>query len=159
MSLASNTGSRSKPYSSKTKITLEGCSEGDVVAIVWNPEHGQYIIIQVCYNYLVLLLINAKKIKSMFQDSPILFFLHELSHKKLNLVYPTGNDFAPTKLHCVGKIVVKEYCEAKKDDNRYKVSLGTKFYRIRAEPVNSTRSSELCKRSSKREKQNGNFYT
>lgn len=44
---ASNTGSRPKTHSSKNRISLDGCSEGDVVAIVWNPDHGQYIIVQV----------------------------------------------------------------------------------------------------------------
>lgn len=72
-------------------------------------------------------------------------------------MYPAGNEFVPTKLHCVGRIVAKEYCEAKKDDNRYKVSLGTKFYRIRAEPVISTfKSVDVSKRSIKRERQNSN---
>lgn len=73
-------------------------------------------------------------------------------------MYPTGNEFVPTKLHCVGRIVAKEYCEAKKDDNRYKVSLGTKFYRIRAESITSDLSIDVGKRAIKRERQTSNIF-
>lgn len=47
MSSANNTGSRPKAHSSRSRVALDGCSEGDIVAIVWNPDHGQYIIVQV----------------------------------------------------------------------------------------------------------------
>ena len=34
----------------------------------------------------------------------------------------------------LGEIVDKEYCQAKKTANRFKVPIGTKFYRVKAVP-------------------------
>lgn len=78
--------------------------------------------------------------------------MHELSHKCLNLKYPKGDDFTPTKLYSIGRVVNKEYCYAKKDENRYKVSKGTKFYRIRIVPILPIKYSESSRSSSRQER-------
>ena len=42
----------------------------------------------------------------------------------------------------LGEIVDKEYCQAKKTANRFKVPIGTKFYRVKAIPWTKFASRE-----------------
>lgn len=49
----------------------------------------------------------------------------------------------------VGKVIEKEFCYARKDENRYKVQRGTKFYRVKVAPrstVCADPSSKCCTR-------------
>lgn len=83
------------------------------------------------------------------QDHPTLYFLHADSHAAFNLAVPTSNSSTsstmgtspaastidhPVLRPCLGKVVEKEYCYARKDENRYKVSRGTRFYRVKVRP-------------------------
>lgn len=34
----------------------------------------------------------------------------------------------------IGKVIEKEFCYARKDENRYKVARGTRFYRVKVRP-------------------------
>uniref|UniRef100_A0A1B0C9Y8 RB1-inducible coiled-coil protein 1 n=1 Tax=Lutzomyia longipalpis TaxID=7200 RepID=A0A1B0C9Y8_LUTLO len=82
-------GAKSKSSSSLGKglITISTCSKGDLVIVVWNSIHEQYIIVQ--------------------------------------------------------------------DENRYKVSKGTKFYRVKVEPVSSSPHPLDAARSSRRHETTG----
>lgn len=72
-------------------------------------------------------------IPPFFQDSSTLFFLHCSSYEALKLPQLTG-DTIPSITSCVGKVEHKEYCVAKKDENRYKVPRGMNFYRVKVRP-------------------------
>lgn len=80
-----------------------------------------------------------------------MFFLHADSHEALNLMVPAENE--PPLCHAIGIVTDKEYCHAKKNENRYKVSVGTKFYRVKVRP----RSPVKCegKYCPKRERHDG----
>lgn len=93
-------------------VTINSCTKDDVVLIVWNATHEQYTIIQ---------------------DSSILYFLHAESYNIMNLVSVPPCAY-PKVCYCIGKVTDKEYCHAKKDENRYKVEKGTKFYRVKIRP-------------------------
>lgn len=92
----------------KNSIPLESCTTDDVVLVVWNSSHKQYTIVQ---------------------DSKILYFLHGDSYSGLNLSAPAEGCTFPTVNYCIGRMVEKEYCHARKAENRYNVAIGTKFYR------------------------------
>ncbi|KAL7032072.1 hypothetical protein ACKWTF_007211 [Chironomus riparius] len=90
-------------------LTINSCSRDDIVLIVWNSVHEQYTIVQ---------------------DSSILYFLHAESYNELRLSSVPPNT-CPRVCYCIGRVLDKEYCHAKKDENRYKVGKGTKFYRVK----------------------------
>lgn len=92
----------------KNSIPLESCTTDDVVLVVWNSTHKQYTIVQ---------------------ESKILYFLHGDSYSGLNLSAPAEGCSFPTVNYCIGRMVEKEYCHARKAENRYNVAIGTKFYR------------------------------
>uniref|UniRef100_A0A7G3ATQ4 RB1-inducible coiled-coil protein 1 n=1 Tax=Lutzomyia longipalpis TaxID=7200 RepID=A0A7G3ATQ4_LUTLO len=129
-------GAKSKSSSSLGKglITISTCSKGDLVIVVWNSIHEQYIIVQ---------------------DTSILYFLHGESYNTLKLPRLTVNE-TPHMIPLVAKVIEKEFCVARKDENRYKVSKGTKFYRVKVEPVSSSPHPLDAARSSRRHETTGN---
>lgn len=110
-------------------VTINSCSKDDVVLIVWNSAHEQYTVVQ---------------------DSTILYFLHAESYNDMKLVTVPPSTY-PKVCYCIGKVTDKEYCHAKKDENRYKVGKGTKFYRVKVRPRSPImdKSTLLQKRSRK----------
>lgn len=96
-----------------TGVTINSCSKNDSVLVAYNSFHNQYIIVQ---------------------DSPLLYFLHADSYSGLNLMTIQHNQI-PKTCYCIGKVIDKEYCHAKKDENRYRVGKGTKFYRVKVRPL------------------------
>ncbi|GAB0094475.1 RB1-inducible coiled-coil protein 1 [Sergentomyia squamirostris] len=112
-------GARSKMSASMLNrglISVSTCSKGDLVLIVWNGSHEQYIIVQ---------------------EASILYFLHGESYNTLKLPRIAASE-TPSVTHVIAKVVEKEFCVARKDENRYKVSKGTKFYRVKVEPRSSS---------------------
>lgn len=97
----------------KRSATIESCSVGDLVTIIWNPTHDQY---------------------TLAQDSQTLYFLHAECYPDLGLTPPSGPGAFPSTLHTFGIVTKKDYCRARKDENRYKVSKGSQFYVIKAKP-------------------------
>uniref|UniRef100_A0AAR2JYK7 RB1-inducible coiled-coil protein 1 n=1 Tax=Pygocentrus nattereri TaxID=42514 RepID=A0AAR2JYK7_PYGNA len=85
---------------------------GDLVLIILDERHDNYVL---------------------FTVGPTLYFLHSESLTALDLKPVTGATRRPWVL---GKVMEKEYCQAKKAQNRFKVPLGTKFYRVKAVPWN-----------------------
>lgn len=121
-------------------VTINSCSKDDVVLIVWNSVHEQYTIVQ---------------------DSSVLYFLHAESYDDLKLTTVPANT-CPRICYCIGKVTDKEYCHAKKDENRYKVGKGTKFYRVKIRSRSPSSRSEIEKSATERKKikrSTGNLMT
>ncbi|XP_030624059.1 RB1-inducible coiled-coil protein 1 [Chanos chanos] len=94
------------------KIAIRDFQVGDLVLIILDERHDNYVL---------------------FTVGPTLYFLHSESLIALDLKPATGTSRRPWVL---GKVMEKEYCQAKKAQNRFKVPLGTKFYRVKAVPWN-----------------------
>ncbi|XP_062344943.1 RB1-inducible coiled-coil protein 1 isoform X2 [Cinclus cinclus] len=94
------------------KIAIRDFQVGDLVLIILDERHDNYVL---------------------FTVSPTLYFLHSESLAALDLKPASGASRRPWVL---GKVMEKEYCQAKKAQNRFKVPLGTKFYRVKAVPWN-----------------------
>ncbi|XP_016092803.1 RB1-inducible coiled-coil protein 1-like isoform X2 [Sinocyclocheilus grahami] len=92
------------------KIAIRDFQVGDLVLIILDERHDNYVL---------------------FTVGPTLYFLHSESLTALDL--KPGETRRPWVL---GKVMEKEYCQAKKAQNRFKVPLGTKFYRVKAVPWN-----------------------
>ncbi|XP_004697610.1 RB1-inducible coiled-coil protein 1 isoform X2 [Echinops telfairi] len=90
------------------KIAIRDFQVGDLVLIILDERHDNYVL---------------------FTVSPTLYFLHSESLPGLDLKPASGGSRRPWVL---GKVMEKEYCQAKKAQNRFKVPLGTKFYRVKA---------------------------
>jgi len=54
---------------------------------------------------------------------------------------PNSQGFSPSTIPLFGQVTDKEYCQAKKPNNRFNVPMGTKFYRVRVKPWKPTSSS------------------
>lgn len=93
------------------KISISSCNAGDAVLILWDEDRRQYTILQ---------------------ESSTLYFLHPDCLPLLGLT--TNPDGSPQHQYSTAEVVEKEYCHAKKSENRYRVPKGTKFYRVRARP-------------------------
>ncbi|KAL9703000.1 hypothetical protein quinque_006518 [Culex quinquefasciatus] len=94
-------------------VSIQSCSKGDLVMIVYNSTYDQYTIVQ---------------------NAPVLYFLHADSYAAFGLTELVAGQ-VPRIIHCMGTVVDKDYCHARKDGNRYKVSRGTRFYRVKVKPV------------------------
>lgn len=115
-----------------------------------------------------------------------MYFLHAESHPGLSLELPSGSTATTTTMavsalgtgdhhqqqqqqlicnqqpqaitQCIGKVIDKEYCYARKDENRYKVPRGTKFYRVKVRPRSPGRCTEPAgKCCSRRDRLDCNF--
>ncbi|XP_043470313.1 RB1-inducible coiled-coil protein 1 isoform X1 [Leptopilina heterotoma] len=93
-------------------INISSCNPGDLVLVLWDSQHRNYII---------------------FQESRTMYFLNSDCINVLDL--KGGPDGTPNRLHVVAEVIDKEYCHAKKPENRFRVPQGTKFYRVRVKPV------------------------
>uniref|UniRef100_A0A9J7ZX88 RB1-inducible coiled-coil protein 1 n=1 Tax=Cyprinus carpio carpio TaxID=630221 RepID=A0A9J7ZX88_CYPCA len=92
------------------KIAIRDFQVGDLVLIILDERHDNYVL---------------------FTVGPTLYFLHSESLTALDL-----KPGATRRPWVLGKVMEKEYCQAKKAQNRFKVPLGTKFYRVKAVPWN-----------------------
>ncbi|KAK0161341.1 hypothetical protein PV327_009821 [Microctonus hyperodae] len=93
---------------------LHTCNPGDMVIVLWDTVHSNYIIMQ---------------------ESRTMYFLHSECIDTLEL--RPGIDGMPKKTYVFGEVIDKQYCHAKKPENRYNVPQGSKFYRVRIKPVNT----------------------
>ncbi|XP_051169507.1 RB1-inducible coiled-coil protein 1 isoform X2 [Leptopilina boulardi] len=93
-------------------INISTCNPGDFVLVLWDSQHKNFII---------------------FQESTTMYFLNSDCINMLDL--KGGPDGTPNRLHVVAEVIDKEYCHAKKPENRFRVPQGTKFYRVRVKPV------------------------
>ncbi|KAK0157667.1 hypothetical protein PV328_011378 [Microctonus aethiopoides] len=95
-------------------VCLHTCNPGDMVIVLWDTVHSNYIIMQ---------------------ESRTMYFLHSECIDTLEL--RPGSDGMPKKTYVLGEVIDKQYCHAKKPENRYNVPQGTKFYRVRIKPVHT----------------------
>uniref|UniRef100_A0A8C7KDF2 RB1-inducible coiled-coil protein 1 n=1 Tax=Oncorhynchus kisutch TaxID=8019 RepID=A0A8C7KDF2_ONCKI len=95
-------------FVSRLTSVLFSFQVGDLVLIILDERHDNYVL---------------------FTVGPTLYFLHSESLTALDLKPASGASRRPWVL---GKVMEKEYCQAKKAQNRFKVPLGTKFYRVKA---------------------------
>ncbi|XP_037945014.1 RB1-inducible coiled-coil protein 1 [Teleopsis dalmanni] len=108
--------------SSHRYIVLDSCNKGDIVFIIWNMRHGQFVVVQ---------------------ESQYLYFVHGDSLVGLNLRIPNAQtdnsddneNRIPVPYYAIGRVIDKEFCQARKEENRYRVSRGSKFYRIKVAPL------------------------
>ncbi|KAK2584450.1 hypothetical protein KPH14_006829 [Odynerus spinipes] len=92
------------------RITVTTCNPGDVVLVVWDPVHWSY---------------------ALLQESSTLYFVNSDCVGTLGFT----TDGTPKRYEAMAEVIDKEYCIARKPTNRYRVSQGTKFYRVRIRPV------------------------
>ncbi|CAD6208220.1 GSCOCG00010473001-RA-CDS [Cotesia congregata] len=97
---------------SQFSISLHTCNTGDCVVVLWDSVHTSYIVLQ---------------------ESTTMYFLHSDCVDLLGL--KTGSDGIPKQIYVIGEVIDKQYCHAKKKENRYHVPQGTKFYRVRVKPL------------------------
>lgn len=90
-------------------VTITSCNPGDVVLVVWDTVHGNYAV---------------------YQESSTLYFLHSDYVDALD----AGMNSSGSRKCILAEVIDKEYCHARKHENRYHVPRGTKFYRVRAKP-------------------------
>ena len=93
------------------KVSVRSADKGDLVLVVWSDLHSNY---------------------SVYHEGALLHFLHTDSVEALGLAAERG---VPRRRHITAEVVDKEYCQARKAENRFKVPQGTKFYRVRCKPV------------------------
>ncbi|XP_071836066.1 RB1-inducible coiled-coil protein 1-like isoform X2 [Apostichopus japonicus] len=93
--------------SKSEKVSLRDIGVGDLVWIKFEEAHQNYVV---------------------FTLEATLYFVHSESVHALGL---KTEDAKKTRDFALGRIADKEYCQAKKAQNRFKVPMGTKFYRVR----------------------------
>ncbi|KAF8764422.1 RB1-inducible coiled-coil protein 1 like protein [Argiope bruennichi] len=104
-----HTPSQPPCFDCNNKISILTCNEGDLVLLCYEERHENFAV---------------------FHFGPFVHFLHSDSLQALNLKLPAG----PNERWALGVVVKKEFCVTKKQENRYKVSCGTKFYRVKVKP-------------------------
>ncbi len=65
------------------------------------------------------------------EGNSLFHFLHSDSVVPLGL----SPSIVPRKQYITAEVVDKEYCQARKPENRFKVPQGTKFYRVRCKAL------------------------
>ncbi|XP_015435562.1 PREDICTED: RB1-inducible coiled-coil protein 1 [Dufourea novaeangliae] len=103
------------------RVTVASCNPGDIVLVFWDPTHGNYTV---------------------YQESTTLYFLNSDCVAALDLALnPEG---PPLSIQTIAEVVDKEYCHARKSENRYRVPRGTKFYRVRVKAVDESATLLAC---------------
>ncbi|XP_018567229.1 RB1-inducible coiled-coil protein 1 isoform X2 [Anoplophora glabripennis] len=105
------------------KVNIESCKAGDLVLVLWDPGHESFQVLQ---------------------ENKHMYFLHSDYLEVLGLEVSDGK---PNKFHCTGVVIDKEYCHARKSENRYRVPKGTKFFRVKVQPLPSSAASKDITRS------------
>ena len=91
------------------KVSVMSADKGEIVLLIWSDVHANY---------------------SVYHEGNIMHFLHTESIEEMGL--GTGSS---RKKYITAEVVEKEYCQAKKPENRFKVPQGTKFYRVKCKHI------------------------
>lgn len=94
----------------RDKVSILSCYVGDLVLLCLDDRHDQYVV---------------------FTVGSTLHFLHSDSVEALGLKPVEGE---ARKNWVLAEVTEREYCQARKPQNRFKVPVGTKFYRVKAKP-------------------------
>ncbi|KAK7099647.1 RB1-inducible coiled-coil protein 1-like isoform X2 [Littorina saxatilis] len=103
----------------RDKVSILTCNVGDLVLLCLDERHDQYVV---------------------FTVGSTLHFLHSDCLEVLGLKSAEGE---PRKNWVLAEVTEREYCQARKAQNRFKVPVNTKFYRVKAKawsPVGSLSS-------------------
>ncbi|XP_023233220.1 RB1-inducible coiled-coil protein 1-like [Centruroides sculpturatus] len=95
---------------STDKVSVLTCEIGDVVLLCFDEKHDNYMV---------------------FYLGPVLHFLHTECLETLGFKNVSDEN---RRSWALAEVIEKEYCLAKKPHNRYKVPVGTRFYRVKAKP-------------------------
>ncbi|XP_067123331.1 RB1-inducible coiled-coil protein 1 isoform X1 [Centruroides vittatus] len=95
---------------STDKVSVLTCEIGDVVLLCFDEKHDNYMV---------------------FYLGPVLHFLHTECLETLGFKNVSDEN---RRTWALAEVIEKEYCLAKKPHNRYKVPVGTRFYRVKAKP-------------------------
>ncbi|XP_075524747.1 uncharacterized protein LOC142557066 isoform X1 [Dermacentor variabilis] len=109
MAMSDNFGTQLPP-SSVDKVSILTCQPGDIVLLCYDEGHQNYVL---------------------FVLGPNLHFLHTDCLDTLGLKTAPGT---VRKGWVLAEVVEKEFCQARKPQNRYHVPAGTRFYRVKAKP-------------------------
>lgn len=100
-------------------VSVLSCNDDDVVLLLWDEDRRHYRV---------------------FQESALLHFVHTESLESLGLTVPPQSGRPP---YAIAQVVSHEFCQAKKEGNRYRVPRGTRFYRVRVKPWARPSAAEL----------------
>lgn len=109
MAMSDNFGAQLQP-SPVDKVSILTCQPGDIVLLCYDEGHQNYVL---------------------FVLGPNLHFLHTDCLDILGLKTAPGT---VRKGWVLAEVVEKEFCQARKPQNRYRVATGTRFYRVKAKP-------------------------
>ncbi|VVC27128.1 Hypothetical protein CINCED_3A022427 [Cinara cedri] len=101
----------SSSESDEGKLCISSFNVGNVVLVIWDSIYRNYVIYQ--------------------ENNRNLIFLHPDSIDNLSL--KVSLDETPKLQHFSAEVLQKEYCQAVKEDNRYRVKKGMKFYRVKVQ--------------------------
>ncbi|XP_017754918.1 PREDICTED: RB1-inducible coiled-coil protein 1 isoform X2 [Eufriesea mexicana] len=96
-------------------ITVTSCNPEDNVLVFWDPIHETYML---------------------YQESKTLYFLDLSCIDGLDL--NSSADKISANNQTIVQIVEKQFCHARKSENRYRVPRGTKFYRVIVKTVDGS---------------------
>ncbi|XP_017878640.1 RB1-inducible coiled-coil protein 1 isoform X1 [Ceratina calcarata] len=92
-------------------ITVTRCNPGDHVLMFWDPNYWTYML---------------------YQESMTMYFLNSDCLAPGIDIMPDGT---PRPTQHIVQVIDKQYCHARKSENRYRVPSGTKFYQVNVELV------------------------
>ncbi|XP_057371182.1 LOW QUALITY PROTEIN: RB1-inducible coiled-coil protein 1-like [Daphnia carinata] len=107
---------KKKPMSKMTRSLVRqgsanvyGCEVGDAVVVQWDERYSTHIL---------------------YNKGPYLHFLHADSISALGLQNATMEPF-------LARVIQREFCLVRKEENRYNLPKGTNFYRVKVDRVNN----------------------
>ncbi|CAF0745641.1 unnamed protein product [Didymodactylos carnosus] len=120
-------------------ISFYTVNRSDKVIVYYEQKYQQYIIYTLlptlhfvhsdCYE-----LLQINKIVPQIQEAAAATTTTEDTDTLVNSSITLTSTLAPSCQPILGQVTDKEYCQAKKINNRFNVPLGTKFYRVRVKP-------------------------
>jgi len=93
------------------KVSVSSADKGEIVLVAWSDPHSNYAI---------------------YHEGAVPHFLHTESIDQLGLAAERG---VTRVRHITAEVTDKEYCQARKAENRFRVPQGTKFYRVKCKPI------------------------
>ncbi|XP_075678502.1 autophagy-related 17 [Dermatophagoides pteronyssinus] len=100
------------------KVTANSCEIGDTVLVYYEKKYENFIVYTSLSN---------------------LHYIHSDSFKEFDLTKdPITNEYD----WIIAKVTEKEYCQIKKEENRYKLPVNTKFFRVKIQPISKFPSNQ-----------------
>lgn len=107
------------PIKAFLSLQVTSVDRGDIVMIVWSEDNNSF---------------------SVYNENSNLYFVHSDSYEALGISLVNGR---PQKRYTTAEVVDKEYCQAKKPENRFRVPQGTKFYRVKCRPLSQSANMSI----------------